>query len=354
MWLLCSCCRGISGWRPPQSCCRMKAQQRTIMLKKRTRRKRWVWESELTTFTYSWRRAYVVSLFIIRINVQDVLWDSIWVQNKKRASTFFFYLLTEWHPWFGLCSYSILKTSFSVSEQLRILAAEAARKPTGKVVGIIKRSWRPFCGMLNVAQIKEVRLDCYMSYMSVCHIINISTWIYESPCMNILHTVYFLSSYPQRWLSLFSPFSFSQPAIFSPQQTAVSPAFALKRVRLPHWQARGSWLPSMAGPNTPDTQMWVGTSSECHIFESWHVIICTNMPSLSNWKDHFPLFFQGHFVRSLGSAGEKDTEQEVLLLEHDVPHQAFSQAVLSFLPKMPWAITPEVIAAFLETHWAVL
>lgn len=74
------------------------------------------------------------------------------------------------------------------------------------------------------------------------------------------------------------------------------------------------------------------------------------MPSLSNWKDHFPLFFQGHFVRSLGSAGEKDTEQEVLLLEHDVPHQAFSQAVLSFLPKMPWAITPEVIAAFLETH----
>lgn len=51
---------------------------------------------------------------------------------------------------------------------------------------------------------------------------------------------------------------------------------------------------------------------------------------------------QGHFVRSLGGAGEKDTEQEVLLLEHDVPHQAFSQAVLSFLPKMPWTITPEV------------
>lgn len=58
---------------------------------------------------------------------------------------------------------------------------------------------------------------------------------------------------------------------------------------------------------------------------------------------------QGHFVRSLGGAGEKDTEQEVLLLEHDVPHQAFSQAVLSFLPKMPWAITPEVNCTFLET-----
>lgn len=47
-------------------------------------------------------------------------------------------------------------------------------------------------------------------------------------------------------------------------------------------------------------------------------------------------------MRNLGSAGDKETETEVLLLEHDVPHQAFSQAVLSFLPKMPWGITEEV------------
>ncbi|MEQ2214828.1 hypothetical protein XENOCAPTIV_021282, partial [Xenoophorus captivus] len=58
----------------------------------------------------------------------------------------------------------------------------------------------------------------------------------------------------------------------------------------------------------------------------------------------------GHFVRSLGSAGEKDTEEEVLLLEHDVPHQAFSQAVLSFLPKMPWIITPEGPTLKVEQH----
>ena len=32
----------------------------------------------------------------------------------------------------------------------------------------------------------------------------------------------------------------------------------------------------------------------------------------------------------------------MLLLEHDVPHSNFSQAVLSFLPKMPWTITDEV------------
>uniref|UniRef100_A0A8C4T523 Protein DIS3 homolog n=1 Tax=Erpetoichthys calabaricus TaxID=27687 RepID=A0A8C4T523_ERPCA len=49
----------------------------------------------------------------------------------------------------------------------------------------------------------------------------------------------------------------------------------------------------------------------------------------------------GHFVRSLGNVGNKETETEVLLLEHDVPHQPFSQAVLSFLPKMPWSITEQ-------------
>lgn len=52
-----------------------------------------------------------------------------------------------------------------MSEQLKILAAEAAHKPTGKVVGIIKRNWRPFCGMLNVSQIKEVSVDALI----ICH-----------------------------------------------------------------------------------------------------------------------------------------------------------------------------------------
>lgn len=49
-------------------------------------------------------------------------------------------------------------------------------------------------------------------------------------------------------------------------------------------------------------------------------------------------------MKNLGSAGDKETETEVLLLEHDVPHQPFSQNVLSFLPKMPWSITEKVIA----------
>ncbi|KAM8738064.1 exosome complex exonuclease RRP44 [Acanthopagrus schlegelii] len=135
-------------------------------------------------------------------------------------------------------------------KELRILAAEAARKPTGKVVGIIKRSWRPFCGMLNVAQIKE-----------------------------------------------------STRHLFTPADRRIP------RIRIETRQAA-----TLAGQRI--------------------------MVAIDGWPKH-SRYPNGHFVRSLGSAGEKDTEQEVLLLEHDVPHQAFSQAVLSFLPKMPWAITPE-------------
>ena len=47
----------------------------------------------------------------------------------------------------------------------------------------------------------------------------------------------------------------------------------------------------------------------------------------------------GHFVRALGKLGDKATENQVLLLEHDIPHSSFSEAVLECLPSMPWSIT---------------
>lgn len=133
---------------------------------------------------------------------------------------------------------------------LRISAAEAAKKPTGRVVGIIKRNWRPFCGMLNPSQIKE-----------------------------------------------------STRHLFTPADRRIP------RIRIETRQAS-----TLAGQRI--------------------MVAIDGWPRTSRYPN-------GHFVRSLGDAGDKDTEQEVLLLEHDVPHQAFSQAVLSFLPKMPWGITPE-------------
>ena len=52
----------------------------------------------------------------------------------------------------------------------------------------------------------------------------------------------------------------------------------------------------------------------------------------------------GHFVRALGNIGDKETENEVLLLEHDVPHHSFPESVLACLPKLPWTITDEEVA----------
>uniref|UniRef100_A0A8C7KR31 Protein DIS3 homolog n=1 Tax=Oncorhynchus kisutch TaxID=8019 RepID=A0A8C7KR31_ONCKI len=121
------------------------------------------------------------------------------------------------------------------------------------VVGIIKRNWRPFCGMLFLSQIKEATRH-----------------------------------------------------LFTPADRRIP------RIRIETRQAA-----TLAGQRI--------------------------MVAVDGWPKH-SRYPNGHFVRSLGSAGDKETETEVLLLEHDVPHQDFSQAVLSFLPKMPWNITEEDMA----------
>ncbi|XP_067842648.1 exosome complex exonuclease RRP44 [Heptranchias perlo] len=123
-------------------------------------------------------------------------------------------------------------------------------KPTGKVVGIIKRNWRSYCGMISKSQIKE----------STRH--------------------------------LFTPADRRIPRI----RIETRQSSALEKQRI--------------------------------------IVVIDGWPRNSRYPN-------GHFVRSLGNAGDKETETEVLLLEHDVPHQPFSQAVLSFLPKMPWLITEQ-------------
>lgn len=48
----------------------------------------------------------------------------------------------------------------------------------------------------------------------------------------------------------------------------------------------------------------------------------------------------GHYVRVIGNEGERITEDEVILLEHEIPHDPFSLAVLECLPKEPWSPEP--------------
>ncbi|XP_063925584.1 exosome complex exonuclease RRP44 [Zophobas morio] len=62
--------------------------------------------------------------------------------------------------------------------------------------------------------------------------------------------------------------------------------------------------------------------------------------TIDSWPKH-SRYPHGHFVRALGKIGDQSTENEVILLEHDVPHSQFSEEVLACLPKMPWIITDD-------------
>nr|XP_002132066.1 exosome complex exonuclease RRP44 [Ciona intestinalis] len=125
--------------------------------------------------------------------------------------------------------------------------------PTGKVVGIIKRSWRPYCGILE-------------SFGS-----------------------------PEMTRHLFTPAEKRIP-----------------RIRIETRQAK-----TLIGQRI--------------------VVAIDSWPRFSKYP-------QGHFVKALGSVGDKDTENEVLLLEHDVAHEPFSQAVLNCLPPSDWSIPKEEFA----------
>ena len=46
----------------------------------------------------------------------------------------------------------------------------------------------------------------------------------------------------------------------------------------------------------------------------------------------------GHYVRTLGPAGDKAAETEALLLEHDVPDAPFTPDVLACVPRLPWRV----------------
>ncbi len=62
--------------------------------------------------------------------------------------------------------------------------------------------------------------------------------------------------------------------------------------------------------------------------------------SLDSWpaNSRYPL---GHYVRTIGPTGDKDVETEVLLQQHDIPHEPFPAAVLACLPPENYRISAE-------------
>uniref|UniRef100_A0A1I8ATB4 Protein DIS3 homolog n=1 Tax=Steinernema glaseri TaxID=37863 RepID=A0A1I8ATB4_9BILA len=117
--------------------------------------------------------------------------------------------------------------------------------PTARVVGIIKRGWRQYCGMLLKSSVKGRKSH-----------------------------------------------------LFSPHERLIP------RIRI--------------------------ETSQYEKLQGMRIIV-----AIDRWPrdSRYPL---GHYVRTLGNAGDVATETELLLLEHDVPHEPFTDAVLACLPEMPW------------------
>ena len=117
----------------------------------------------------------------------------------------------------------------------------AAARPTGRIVGIFKRNWRPYCGSLEVSDKKK-------------------------------GSVLFLSV----------------------------------NKRIPKIKIQSAQVEQLM-----DKRIMVQ-------IDAW--------PADSK----FPI---GHYTKTLGDIGDKDTETQVLLIEHDIPTEAWSKNVLACLPK---------------------
>jgi exoribonuclease R len=74
-----------------------------------------------------------------------------------------------------------------------------------------------------------------------------------------------------------------------------------------------------------------------------HVLAATLMDKrmvvvIDSWQAD-SMYPAGHYVRTLGVIGDKETETEVLLIENDINTSPFSPAVHACVPPLPWSVT---------------
>ena len=69
--------------------------------------------------------------------------------------------------------------------------------------------------------------------------------------------------------------------------------------------------------------------------------------AIDEWDahSHYP---SGHYVRTLGPAGDVDAETAALIHEHDIETAPFSDAVMACVPPLPWSLDPGLLGA--EPH----
>uniref|UniRef100_A0A7C9AS55 Uncharacterized protein n=1 Tax=Opuntia streptacantha TaxID=393608 RepID=A0A7C9AS55_OPUST len=62
--------------------------------------------------------------------------------------------------------------------------------------------------------------------------------------------------------------------------------------------------------------------------------------AVDSW-DRLSRYPSGHYVRTIGEIGDRDTESEVVLIENDINSRPFSAQVLACLPALPWSVSSE-------------
>ncbi|GJP42959.1 hypothetical protein CLOM_g2479 [Closterium sp. NIES-68] len=60
--------------------------------------------------------------------------------------------------------------------------------------------------------------------------------------------------------------------------------------------------------------------------------------AIDSWQPD-SAFPSGHYVKTLGDIGDRETESELLLMENDIDARPFSQQVLACLPPLPWSVS---------------
>ncbi|XP_073058119.1 exosome complex exonuclease RRP44 homolog A-like [Primulina eburnea] len=65
--------------------------------------------------------------------------------------------------------------------------------------------------------------------------------------------------------------------------------------------------------------------------------------AVDSW-DRLSRYPSGHYIRTVGEIGDRDTESEVVLIENDVDARPFSSQVLACLPPLPWSVSEEDVA----------
>ncbi|KAH6837586.1 ribonuclease II family protein [Perilla frutescens var. hirtella] len=65
--------------------------------------------------------------------------------------------------------------------------------------------------------------------------------------------------------------------------------------------------------------------------------------AVDSW-DRLSRYPSGHYVKTIGEIGDRDTESEVVLIENDIDARPFSSQVLACLPPIPWSVSAEDIA----------